>query len=288
MSSVLAAHDYAMSQPVPTGNTRFWVDRRLHGLEFLWSSDRQHSYAPHTHDTFVLGCLQQGALRYRNRGRDGVLQAGQVLVINPGDLHDCRPEEDGASYRMLYPSDDVMTAAAEMLGVANGAAPRFGASTLDDPALADAICMLQHLSRSGADAMTLESGMLSMLKLLLEWHGDLAVAPQRPKGDRVLVRRACDYLNAHLDRDVSLSELSDQLDTNRFRLIREFRKVLGITPHAYLNNRRLERAKQALSAGQGLAETALECGYWDQSHFHRFFKRSLGVTPKAYRDACLA
>lgn len=285
MSAILDTHDQCSGQSAKTGWAQFWVDRHFHDLEYMHSMDRQHCFGPHTHDTFVLGSVERGGLTYHSRGCQASLASGQVLAINPGDLHDCRPAEGGASYRMLYPSDRMMEEVADTFGIRGGRPPRFVTSTLDDPELAVRVCRLHRLSQAGIGRLTSEGEMLDMLGLLFSRHGDAIIVEDRVTGDRRLVRHACAYLEEHLDRDVSLSELSDQLAVNQFRLIREFRKVAGLTPHAYLTNRRLGHAKKALAQGRGLAQTAVDFGFWDQSHFHRWFKRAFGITPKAYQDA---
>lgn len=274
-------------QPSAAGKAQFWVDRHFHDLEYMHLVDRQHAFSSHTHDSFVMGCVERGHLNYHNCGRQADLLPGQVLVINPGDLHDCRPGEDGASYRMFYPSDRMMAEAAEILGARGGNPPRFAKSSLGDRDLASAIDRLHRQSQAGAGRLNLEGEMLTMLEMLFTRHGDATIANDPATGDIRLIRKACLYLEDHLDRDVSLTELAEYLAVNQFRLIREFRKVKGITPHAYLINLRLRLAKQALAQGHSLAQTALDHGFWDQSHFTRRFKCAFGITPKTYQNAYL-
>jgi len=61
------------------------------------------------------------------------------------------------------------------------------------------------------------------------------------------------------------------------------REATGITPHAYRLNCRIELAKKFLQKGYDLSQVALECGFFDQSHFHRHFKAITTVTPKEYQ-----
>jgi AraC-like DNA-binding protein len=58
---------------------------------------------------------------------------------------------------------------------------------------------------------------------------------------------------------------------------------VGITPHAYRLNCRIDRARELLRQGRDIAETALECGFYDQSHLHRHFKAVTTVTPREYQ-----
>jgi AraC-like DNA-binding protein len=58
-----------------------------------------------------------------------------------------------------------------------------------------------------------------------------------------------------------------------------------MTPHAYLRQVRVERAKEMLAAGLSISEVALAVGFFDQSHLTRYFKRILGLTPGTYATA---
>lgn len=80
----------------------------------------------------------------------------------------------------------------------------------------------------------------------------------------------------------SVEEVARMLGTNRFAVMRAFKRRFGITPHAYLVRLRIERARERIAAGAEIVSAALENGFADQAHFTRAFKRNVGVTPGAY------
>jgi AraC-like DNA-binding protein len=71
-------------------------------------------------------------------------------------------------------------------------------------------------------------------------------------------------------------------DTSPFHLVRCFTDVVGMPPHAYLTQVRANRARALLLSGEGLSGVAYRCGFCDQSHLTRTFKRLFGVTPGSY------
>jgi AraC family transcriptional regulator len=92
-----------------------------------------------------------------------------------------------------------------------------------------------------------------------------------------------DYMNAHLDRDISLSELAQAANVSPPHLVRLFKRSTGFSPHQYLIHLRIQRAKDYLIRGKhSLSEIAALTGFADQSHFSRHFKRIVGCTPKAF------
>ena len=83
--------------------------------------------------------------------------------------------------------------------------------------------------------------------------------------------------------ELTVEDLAAGAKLGRYQLIRSFRAATGMTPHAYLLNARVNRARDWLRAGLELAEIAYRLGFADQSHFQRVFKAHAGVTPGHYR-----
>jgi transcriptional regulator GlxA family with amidase domain len=97
------------------------------------------------------------------------------------------------------------------------------------------------------------------------------------------IERLKALLGKDLKEDVTLESLAVRLGVNPYTLLRRFKAVTGITPHAYRMNCRVEQARKYLQKGMDITETALECGFFDQSHLHRHFKAMTTVTPQEYR-----
>lgn len=98
--------------------------------------------------------------------------------------------------------------------------------------------------------------------------------------------RVIDYIEAKIDQDLRLPALADVASMSMFDFARRFKKTLGVSPHAYVLSRRVAWARGMLSKRVGdLAHVALACGFPSQAHLTTVFRRSLGVTPGAYRRA---
>jgi AraC family transcriptional regulator len=94
------------------------------------------------------------------------------------------------------------------------------------------------------------------------------------------------FIQANYSRNLSLQDMADSVHLSPFHLARVFKQALGVSPHQYLIQVRVNSARALLAAGSGersLAEVANAVGFADQSHLTRHFKRLLGVTPGQLR-----
>ncbi len=99
------------------------------------------------------------------------------------------------------------------------------------------------------------------------------------------LRMAREALADAPDRSWSLDELASIAGLSRFALCRAFRGAYGVSPHAWLLERRLTRARHYLAAGVPAAEAALAAGFADQSHLTRHLKRRFGMAPGRFARA---
>ena len=96
------------------------------------------------------------------------------------------------------------------------------------------------------------------------------------------LRRACELLHEELAGNVTLDELARAAGVSRHRLSRLFRTAYGMPPHRFQLAHRIREARRMLERGVAVAEVAQATGFFDQSHLHRHFRRTLGITPTRY------
>jgi AraC family transcriptional regulator len=97
-------------------------------------------------------------------------------------------------------------------------------------------------------------------------------------------RRVLDYIEERLGAKLTLEDIAAAVELSKSHFARAFRSTLGISPMAYVAARRVERAKcMIINSAESLADIALSCGFADQSHLSRQFRRAVGVTPGRWR-----
>lgn len=256
-------------------------------IDCLAAVFRTHSYAPHSHETYVVGVIEAGCEEYRLRGETLRAVAGDLCLVNPGDVHDGAPRGPFYAYRMTYPSIAFVSALAE--DVAERRRPgtiQFPEGCISAPGLAAryvaAHRLIEEAAGRGLSTLAADEALLIVFAEILARHGVAAPAAAAETGP---VGRALAFLDANLAEEVSLDRLAAIAGVPRARLIRAVARATGLTPHAWQTDRRVQAARRHLLAGLPPSEVAAACGFYDQSHLNRAFKARLGVTPGAFRAA---
>jgi AraC family transcriptional regulator len=103
---------------------------------------------------------------------------------------------------------------------------------------------------------------------------------------RQQLQQVIDYMQAHLDQSLGLNELANVLGMNSHYFWKQLKQSMGMPPHQYLIQCRVDRAKQLLKQKNlPLTEIAAQCGFADQSHLNRHFRKRLGMAPSTYRNS---
>jgi len=101
---------------------------------------------------------------------------------------------------------------------------------------------------------------------------------------KVLLKEALIHLENNFDRPIPVEELSDLTHLSGSHFQRLFKANIGISPMRYLQNLRIEKAKEYIKVRKGLTDIAYDTGFFDQSHFNKYFKINVGMIPKRYAD----
>lgn len=103
--------------------------------------------------------------------------------------------------------------------------------------------------------------------------------------ERKSIAQACQLMANRYESRVDIRRLAEELGMTEFQLIRAFRRQRGTTPYEHLVRFRVDMARKLLAEGAAIADAALSCGFSDQSHLTRIFKRYVGLTPRAFQVA---
>jgi len=264
---------------------RFQRASDLGNLEFLHATFVRQSFPRHTHETFAIGVIEMGVQATYYKGSTHIATSGEICLVNPGEVHTgFSPHESGWTYRVFYPDATLLEKVARKVSAHVEPLPHFPSPVIKDPHLSSNIlCFLKALEDSDV-SLERETLLLSVLAQMVRRYAEARDGKRvgRQKEDGA-VKKALEYLDAHFAENVTLSELSDIASLSEFHFLRVFRSTVGLPPHAYLIQRRINYARDLLSQSLPIAQVSLETGFVDQSHFTRWFKKIVGITPGQYR-----
>ncbi len=180
-------------------------------------------------------------------------------------------------------------AVSEMYGCAASSAeivPRFAVA---DPLLEQLAIAITSALRDGTaeDGLYIETLAQTLAVHLARMHSSRSRPVRTPRLDTIpgpKIRRLIEFIEEHLDSNLSLETMAAEVIVSPRYLPRAFKTAIGQSPHRYVLARRIERAKQLLhSTDMPIVDVALASGFSSQSHLSNWFLREVGISPAAYR-----
>ena len=253
----------------------------LPGLDRIEASFSGSFFEPHRHDTYAIGVTLSGIQTFSYRGDKHYSKPGQIIILHPDEIHDgAAATEESLLYRMLYLEPSMVRSA---MVNSNSGLPFVRQPVIEDTEFYRSLCAA--LGTLDCHLEDIEAtGIIGEVTDGLNRHSDQQ-ASRRQSVARTRVWKARDFLVENCRHNISSLELEQVSGLDRFVLARQFRSEFGTSPHRFLIMRRLELARQLMSNGTSLVETAAAVGFADQSHLSRHFKKAFGVTPGKWAEA---
>lgn len=254
----------------------------LYGIETLSARYLAQTFKPHAHDEYIFGVIDSGVHSVWCRGEMNQISCGSVVTMRPGDIHHGGAgREDGWRQRMLYIPEAGMRAILEDLTghLATGTLD-FDAAFHARPDLARRFADLHAVLHTSSAQLSRDVALDTLLGTLLRELAPQQSVPRRQRQGRIA--DAIDYLDSHVEEDVSLDDLCQITGLRRRQTIESFRRATGLPPHAWHLQRKVQLVKHLLREGLSPATAAAQAGFADQSHMGRHFRAIVGITPAAY------
>jgi AraC-like DNA-binding protein len=239
--------------------------------EVLHARFIDHAYPPHTHDTWTLFIVDDGAIRYDLDRHAHGADAATVGLLPPYVVHDGRPgTPHGYRKRVLYLEASLLPV--HLIG------PAVDAPAILDQRLRYEVSALHDVLGCSDDALEAETRLEFVAERIRAALGESP--PDRVSGSPDhLAQELRAHLDTHLFEPITLTAAAEHIGSGTTQLARAFTAAFGIPPHRYVIGRRLDAARDRILRGQPLADVAAEVGFVDQAHLTRRFRQFLGTTP---------
>lgn len=245
-----------------------------------------YNFEPHYHLDYHIGLVEEGVQKQKFRGNSVLLGHGRISIMPPGEVHDgIRYQSDQYRMKTFRISHELLD---EYFGeiFETDKTVEFGGTMIESPIIWQYLLgSFQIMQRDQAlNSLQAEERWFETLKPLLanlcrKQTSDIT------KGQLNLAQltKVKEFCRANLENKIILDQLADLCDLSRYQFLRKFEKRVGITPHNWLTQFRLEQACSELRKGKKpVVDIATEVGFYDQSHFSKAFKQAYGVAPSKY------
>ncbi|WED23561.1 AraC family transcriptional regulator [Vibrio sp. JC009] len=259
------------------------ITDELGGLEILSAKYDKQNFSRHSHEGYTIGVIDNGAQRFYRTGGHHVAPQDTIILVNADEVHSGHSATEGGwSYRAMYPLPEQLEQITKDLNLPKYGAPYFPEAVVADPELGNQLRLVFNTLENSDNRLLRETLIYGTLVKLIGKHARSRLNPDLQGKTQRQLLLVKEFLDDFPQADVSLDELARLAALSPYHLVRSFQKEFGLPPHAYQIQSRLRMARKLLKEGHSISDTAQECGFHDQSHFHRHFKKANGYTPGQY------
>ena len=263
---------------------------------YHYRSENVKEVALHHHDFYEIYFFISGNVSYNIESRSYRLSPGDVLLINPQELHQpiFPPEKQHYERYVLWISSGFLQkfsmSEQDLSRCFNTKVPGHTNLIRPDGVSRELLMYLfqQLIREQDSQEYASELCCLSLLGQLLVLVNRAAlrtgqVPEARDNADSV-VYRILGYISDHYNEDLSLDFLANEFFISKYHLSREFSRVVGTSVHRYIVQKRLIMARQMMAAGISTSEVSQRCGFGDYSNFYRAFIGEYQISPRKYLE----
>ena len=258
----------------------YWRAPEYDDMELLNASFKLHRFPLHFHEEYVICVVEKGYHEFFFNGSLQKMQQGDLALINPGEVHGCSGiDEKGWQYRCFYPGVSLMQGLAQEIDDASWQIPNFRYPVIQDKQLAQQLSTLHRAMEHSRTRLVKDTLLREAMGLLLRKHASFNNSRSQHQTDNHAIEIARDYIQSYYADDMSLDDIAHEAGLSPYHLSRIFKEAIGLPPHKYLIQIRIQQAKHLLMSGMPIGDVAVEVGFADQSHLTKWFKRIVGVPP---------
>lgn len=244
----------------------------LDGLELLNAKSHTLDFPFHTHNTFNIALILDTT--FNTKLNDKFLRApkGTLSITNPEEVHATPCDHDlGNSFFTYYVSPEAIK------DFNDGQPVFFEDKIIYDQSIFNELYFLS--SNYQKNAIEFENRLIGVITILVSKYASI-----KPNSFKT-IKLFQDFLNETNFGSFSLDKTASQFGINKYKFIRLFKQETGLTPNNFVLLKKIERSKKMLKEGKPIFDIAIDCGFYDTSHFYKNFKRFTGVNPLDFQNA---
>jgi len=266
-------------------NKVFKTDKLL-GVELRYISHVTSCDKEHQHPELTLTAIDIGEMNILFDDKTDRLSPAHISVVNPYEVH-CATLSDTESFGcyVLYLHESwCLTLQKALFKDLKEYAKLKNTLIYNEDMYKKFISVCRLLLREDVLLLEKEEALVQFVSSLFLDECDISDSNELDEKNSKIAKKIKDYIEDNAEQDLVLKEIADAMGLSVVHVLRVFKKEFGLPIHSYLLNIKVHKAKELLAKNIAPAEVAQMCGFFDQSHLNRSFKRVFQLTPKAYQD----
>lgn len=249
---------------------RYWMNEKI---EIKRCENRIHAYKSHFHNEISIGFVETGACTSEIDKKNYEIAPNTILIIPAKMVHKCTPHNYKKwSFKMIYINENLFQAEFNK----KSSDLKFSYMKLNEAAFKNITKFIDDFEGCSMNIES-ESMFLKYVYPVIDVENDNIL-------ENISLKRVKEYIDDNYLNNITLNDLGKINNVSKYSIIRQFEKQYGLSPHKYIMNLRINYAKRIIKANEDFAYVAIKSGFYDQSHFTKYFKEYTGVTPMEYRS----
>lgn len=259
---------------------RYFLNDVRGNIEIKKCNNSVHSYKTHFHDEVSIGLIEKGCSKSQICNKYYELTDKTFLIIPSNVTHKCSPYDyNNWKFRMFYIDRNWF----ERQFNIQSKNINFSYIKLGSGKYLKLVKLLNDIQCSKIDIENESRLLLGISSLLNKNNSTCSMEKSFQYFNPKKMSEVKEYLDDNYLKDIKLIDLAKIGGMSKYYIIKKFDEYYGLSPHQYIMNLRINYAKNLLKNNMDITDAALESGFYDQSHFTRYFKEYTGVTPTNYK-----
>lgn len=247
--------------------------QKIFDVELYEGTLSAHSFPWHYHDCYIFIMVDSGIMQYHFQKEVVCVKEKEILLINPYEPHFNKPATDSCAYKVVFFSTALFNA-----DLSQNSMVYFEKKVV---AAVSFFTKAQQFFKKIQTSMN-QKNFESILQPFLSLIGnEYSHAEKKLQFDKRIIP-ALQYIDLHLNEKITIIALASQCHISSFHFQRIFKQSMGLTVTVYLQQQRMEMSKALIRNGSKIVKAALDTGFFDQSHFHKQFKKMYATTPAQF------
>lgn len=230
-------------------------------IEFVLAENKEHTYGKHNHvSKYVAGLILTGCVEIFDGVKTIEAIEDDLFIIPIYRVHALKLKDTKAKVITMCVGVEFL----EQYSI--------------DEGKKNLTALMQHLFQDKLINEKQESAYLDAYDVIYQMYQEQEKLPEQ-------IHNITQKVIHTPEMDWNLDDLANSIYINKYYFIRKFKDTIGLTPHFFQIQNRIRKAQHLLQEGYSVTDTAMEMGFYDQSHFDKAFRNIMGISPKEYLES---